>query len=350
MKRHLIKISAIIVILALVLLMFPAQTVQAGEYENETDVMTRLKASTLSSHDITFDLSSGTILDDDETITVDFGEDSSYFLVDGASSVIADFDFNDGTERVICDVVVGVPDCAAVACDDANTDDIAVGIDDTTGIVTFKACGPAFAEGGAAATINIEYGTVAGGTNRVTNPTAQDDVPIYLAGTVGDTGSLAISILSDDQVSVTATVDSTFTFTISSTTCALGTLSTASVSTCNYNVTTTTNAEDGYTTTIADDGNLRDGTPDINDVGDGTVNAGSEEYGASTNESDSVDIVPTSGDNASAITTTAQSVATEASGPVSSDAVTVTHHASVSTSTIAGSYSHIITLVSTGTF
>ena len=145
-------------------------------------------------------------------------------------------------------------------------------------------------------------------------------------------------------------VDPTFTFAISSTTCALGTLTTASVSSCTYNITTSTNAEDGYTTTIIEDGNLRDGTPDIDDISDGTVTAGSEEYGVSSNDADSLDIVTTSGDVASSITGTAKSIATQASGPVSADAVTVTHHASIAATTIAGSYSHVVTLVSTGTF
>ena len=145
-------------------------------------------------------------------------------------------------------------------------------------------------------------------------------------------------------------VDPTFTFAIDFTTCVLGTLSTGSVSTCTYTITTTTNAEDGYTTTIIEDGNLRDGTPDIDDVIGLVVNAGSEEYGASSNDADSLDIVTTAGDAASPITGTAQSIATQATGPVTADAVIVTHHASIAATTMAGNYSHVTTLVSTGTF
>ena len=336
MKKYLIKISATITILSLLALMLPIQIAQAGEYENETDVMTRLKASTASSHDIVFDLSSGTAFDATETITVDFGEDSSYFVVDGASSAIADFDFNDGTERTI----VGVDgDCTG----HSGVDDVAVGINDTTGVVTFEACA-SFASSSSAATVNIEYGTSAGGTNRVTNPTAQNDVPIYLAGTVGDSGSVAISIISDDQVSVTATVDPTFTFVISSSSCGLGTLSTASVSSCNYNVTTTANAEDGYATTIIEDGNLRDGSNDIDDVSDGTVTSGSEEYGIGLTGTDRAFA------DEQAITGTALTIASDATGPISAQAVTVTHKASIASTTLAGSYAHTVTLVSTGTF
>lgn len=337
-KAYLIKINTFVVILALVLLFLPIKPAQAGEYENEKDVLTRLKASTLSSHDFTFDLSSGTAFDAGETITIDFGEDSSYFVVAGASSAAADFDFNDGTERVIFNVGAST-DCTG----SSGVNDISVGINDTTGIVTFLAC-PSFTSSAAAATIDIEYGTAAGGTNRVTNPTAGNDIPIYLAGTVGDSGSVAISIIADDQVSVTATVDPVITFSISSSSCALGTLSTASVSSCYYSVTTTTNAEDGYSTTIVEDGNLRDGSNDIDDVADGTVTAGAEEYGIGLTGTDR------SFTDHQAITTTALTIAQDVTGPISSQVVTVGHHAAISTSTVAGIYSHIVTLISTGTF
>ena len=165
-----------------------------------------------------------------------------------------------------------------------------------------------------------------------------------MAGTVGDTGSVAISIIADDQVSVTATVDPTFTFVISSTSCALGTLSTGSVSSCNYSVTTTSNAEDGYATAIVEDGNLRNGTPDIDDVTDGTVTAGSEEYGVGLTGTDRSFV------DEQAITGTVLTIASDATGPISSQAVTVTHKVSITGATLAGSYSHTVTLISTGTF
>ena len=145
-------------------------------------------------------------------------------------------------------------------------------------------------------------------------------------------------------------VDPTFTFAIDSTTCELGTLSTSSVSSCTYIITTTTNAEDGYTTTITEDTNLKDGTPDIDDVSDGEVTAGSEEYGASSNDSDSLNIATTAGNAATGIDGTNKTIAQDTTGPVTADAVIVTHHASIAATTIAGSYSHIVTLVSTGTF
>lgn len=62
----------------------------------------------------------------------------------------------------------------------------------------------------------------------------------------------------------------------------LGTLSLVSVASTTVSSTITTDSLTGYSLTFDEDGNLRDGANDINDVGDGTVTAGSEEYGVRT--------------------------------------------------------------------
>lgn len=339
-------ITVVTLVLILNLAMIP--TTKAGAYENEKDVLTRLKATTLSSHNITFDLSSGTAFDAGETITVDFGEDSSLFVVDGTNSTSTDFDFHDGTERTIFSVSTSTPggDCDG----SSGANDVAVGINDTTGVVTFLAC-PSYTSSAAAATVNIQYGTAATtggtGTNRVTNPAAGNNIPIYLAGTVGDTGALAISILSDDQILVTATVEPSFTFTISTSTCALGTLSTTATSSCSYTATTTSNSADGYVTTmVAPSSTLVSGSNDINAVTDGAVTAGAEEYGIRITGTDAA--YATSTDQA--VPTTATTIASDATGPIASQAITITHLAAISGTTAAGSYSQTVTLISTGTY
>ncbi|KKL68980.1 hypothetical protein LCGC14_2119540 [marine sediment metagenome] len=138
-------------------------------------------------------------------------------------------------------------------------------------------------------------------------------------------------------------------FTINDTAVDLGALDTASVSTDTTNFDVTTNASSGYTVTITEDGNLRDGGNDVNDVGDGTVTAASEEYGVSTDETDSVDIALTSGNNATAIDATNKSAATQ-SGPISSDNTVLTFHASISLTTNPGNYAHTTTMIATGNF
>jgi hypothetical protein len=67
----------------------------------------------------------------------------------------------------------------------------------------------------------------------------------------------------------------------------LGELSQDSVSTANMTVTVSTGSDTGYTLSVTEDGDLRsDGGDTINDVTDGTVTAGQEEYGMRTSGPD----------------------------------------------------------------
>lgn len=137
-----------------------------------------------------------------------------------------------------------------------------------------------------------------------------------------------------------------FSFTLSANTCVLGTLSTGSVSSCNYDITTTTNAASGYTTTLTADGALRTASAaDINNVSDGAVTAGSEEYGVALTGSDRAFAdeqgIPTS---PSTLTVASNS------GSVTNSSVTITNKAAISAATAAGSYSQSVTVVSTAAF
>ncbi|MFC1687057.1 beta strand repeat-containing protein [Patescibacteria group bacterium] len=144
------------------------------------------------------------------------------------------------------------------------------------------------------------------------------------------------------------------TFTISSNTISLGNLSTGSVATASHTITTSTSADSGYITLVYDDGNLRKGADDINDVGDLAVTAGSEEYGISTTDTGQ-DVITDGGGGCSGstydadpITTTQQSVAS-ASGPANEE-VTICYMASIDANTVAGAYAHTVTFVTIGLF
>lgn len=121
----------------------------------------------------------------------------------------------------------------------------------------------------------------------------------------------------------------------------LGELSVSSVSSNSETVTINTNSPTGYTTTIQEDGNLRSGADDINDVADGTVTAGTEEYGVRTSgiagQMNSAD---------TAITGIAQSVAAS-STPVNNEVTTLAYKAGISASTAYGNYSHQVTFTTT---
>ncbi|MFB6226376.1 MAG: hypothetical protein ABEJ02_03415, partial [Candidatus Paceibacteria bacterium] len=66
----------------------------------------------------------------------------------------------------------------------------------------------------------------------------------------------------------------------------LGTLTENDVSKGSLKLTVTTDSETGYNTSIREDHNLKSGSLTINDVSDGTVSAGSKEYGINTKGTD----------------------------------------------------------------
>lgn len=139
--------------------------------------------------------------------------------------------------------------------------------------------------------------------------------------------------------------DPKMTFSISKNSIDFGILTVGTVYSDSYTVTTTTNAVDGYQTTIYEDGNFRTVLgSDIDDVLDGDVTAGSEEYGIRTSGAEG----QMNGAD-TAITGTPQAVASYSSW-INGSAVTVTHKVSVSLTSAAGHYEHVVTLISTGRF
>jgi hypothetical protein len=352
------KIGALI---TAVLMLAMTTPVYAASLSSISGTMTRQKISTLSSHTIVFTLSGSNTFATGETITIDFGEDSSGFAVAGASSVVADFDFNDGTERTIAAVNVGAPSCSA------GVNNVAVGIDDTTGIVTIQAC-TTYTASGAGAVVTIEYGTAAtGGTDRVTNPAAKGTYVIPIAGTFGDTGRYAVSIpeaSGDDQIPVSATVNPSITFTVVNTALALGDLSASSISTSGLNdLTIGTNATGGYTIKIQDVGGSGAANPGLYDSvstaliasASATLSVGNEGYGGQC------EVHAGSGTCGFSLTSAGEAVtgfhdnswdtfASHSSKPSGNEVFHIRVKASISTSTTAGNYADTLTLVATGNF
>ncbi len=352
---------AFYLILALLLLFTYPQTAKADALTSLSDTMTRLKTSTLSSHDIVFTLDASTALDATETITVDFHEDDSDFTVDGAGSAIADFGFHDGTERTI----VGVDgDCTG----HSNVNDVAVDIDDATGVVTFEACGT-FTSSASEATIDIEYGIAAGGTNRVTNPSSADTYILDIAGTVGDDGKIAVVALTDDQVVVSTTIDPYVTFTITENTVSLTKSGGGNpdYSNTGFNqgsantLAASTNADSGYSISY-NGATLTSGLNTIDAMAKAASSTDTEQFGINLkdNATPNTGAEPSGGSGAPASdyntadeykfvadTTTALA---SAAAPTVATTFTVTYIVNVSQTTEAGAYSTTLTYICTGNF
>lgn len=118
-----------------------------------------------------------------------------------------------------------------------------------------------------------------------------------------------------------------------------GTLSTTAVSTSSVSVNVTTDSGTGYTVTATEDGNLRSGSNTIDDVTDGSVTAGSEEYGIRTSGVSG----QLANDTAIAGTVTVASTSTA----VTADTTSVIFSAAASANTTAGTYSNQVTLTVT---
>lgn len=106
---------------------------------------------------------------------------------------------------------------------------------------------------------------------------------------VGRISSIGVGTITLDELKdggTAPTVDGTndYVYQLDSATAALGTLDVAAVNAAVVAFEVTAEVDAGYTVQVMDDGNLRNGASDINDVADGTVTAGSEEYGGRSSD------------------------------------------------------------------
>lgn len=121
----------------------------------------------------------------------------------------------------------------------------------------------------------------------------------------------------------------------------LGNLSRDAVSSA-AQVATVNSESGGYSLTISEDGNLRSGGNDIDDVSDGEVSIGSEEYGIRTSGAQGLFNATDSS------ITGGQTTIASSAGAISGSATTITYKASISAGTADGSYSHTVTLSAVG--
>ena len=329
-----------------------------------SDTLTRTKTGQLSSHTIAFTLSQTDEMVPNTTITLDFHEDDSGFTVNGASTVVTDFDFRIGsTDTTI------YSDCSG----HSGTSDISESVNDSTGVVTFTACS---SFNSSAAAVVIKYGTAASiggsGVNRVTNPAAGSKT-IDVGGTIGETGKLAVVITSEDQLSVSANVDPTLAFTMTPTTLTFGILSTANIRYADNSAGLTTIPAQAATPLLTASTNGASGVLiSVYDAGNGTgglyssvvselippsaVNAittGTKKFGVTGLSGSSLTATPgfngTGAGGTGAISNVAQSFATS-SGPVASGNIAMILVGSIDATTKAGSYTDTVTVVCTGRY
>lgn len=172
---------------------------------------------------------------------------------------------------------------------------------------------------------------------------------ISAIGKVASVGSSTITVDSWTNAGTAPTVDGSldYVYRLSGATLALGQLSDSSVRTGIVAFEVSVDSSSGYVVQAADDGNLRSGASDVDDVSDGVVSEGAEEYGARSSDSSLASSAFDTSD--AAVTTTFQDLVTASSVSMSSRSF-VTMKASISTASTAGTYAHVLSFIASGNF
>ena len=338
-----------------------SSTAMAASLTSLSDTMTRLQASTASNHDIRFVTPSGGGVASTETVELTFSADFT-----PGSVAFGDIDFQEGDSN----------NCSTAGWTDETL--VAAGPSSSQFSAAFAGNVLTFTSGGASATIaadrciRVLIGTnAAGGSNQITNGAIDDDDSIAIAGTFGDTGTIAVDIITDDTVDISATVSPSITFTINDVAIGFGTLSFSAATWANagatgsatdtsaHNLTVATNATSGYAltyngATLTSGGNTIDAATISNDA-DGT--AGTEQFAIGFDVDNSSTIASGYDHNVTpgnrdwnfvpSTTTTVVSRTT----PTNTETINAYYLANISaTGTAAGVYNTSVTYTATATF
>ena len=320
-----------------------------------SDNMSRLKASTASNHEIKFVTPTGVTAG--QTITSTFSAD---FTGVGAI-VFGDVDFATGstnnctTATFTEQTLAGTPSGATWGA--AGSGQV-VTITSGTGTVTADRC------------VRIRIGTnaVTGvtGSNQITNGAVDDDDTIVIGGTFGDTGTISVDIITDDQVVVTAQVDPSITFSISDNTIGFGSLNAAddrfatgdtlgnSSATVAHTLAAGTNATSGYVMYLLG-GTLTSGANTITaPAGPSATTVGSEQFGLNLTASGGSGTADAQYGTASQYgfgsTSAIQDDIAAATGPSATTTYSATYVGNITANTEAGAYSTTLTYTATATF
>ncbi len=354
LHKHKSRIAKVLTF-AIVVMAVGLQTTMAfaASTTSMSDNLSREKISTLSNHEIFFVTPTG--LTAGQTITLSF---QSGFTM--GSVAFGDVDFATGSTST-CTSATYTEQTLAASPSGATW---GVGISGQvltltsgTGTVTANRC------------VRFRIGTNAvtggAGTNRITNPSSAASYTVTIGGTFGDAGVIAVPIITDDQVQVTATVDPSITFSISANSIGFGTLSASGARyattgggngspTVAHTLAVGTNATSGYTMYLTGD-TLTSGANTITaPAGPSASTVGSEQFGINLSASGGSGTVDTQYGTSSQYgfgsTATVQDNLASATGASATTTYSATYIANIAAQTEAGSYATTLTYTATATF
>lgn len=332
---------------------FTSPAANAAIVTSLKDTMSRLKASTASSHTIYFVTPTGAS-DATDTIIITFPSDFNF-----TSKTISTVTFTHGA-------TTGLENTETLAASATATAWGAVFSGTQNRVLTLTA--PTDGVGAASVAASDKIIITYDSTNSI-NASA-GTYTVTISGTFGDSGSLQIAIIADDVVAVTATVDPTLTFTIGDNAIGFGTLSSSAATWANgaasgsasdtsaHNLTIATNAATGYAITYngatLTNGSYTIDVASITNDADGTQ--GSEQFGMGFSTDGSGTVAAAYDHNAVAgnrdwafVASTTTTVISKTT-PATTETISAYYLANISTTTEPGSYSTNITYIATGIF
>lgn len=313
-----------------------------------SDTLSTAKISTLSSHTIKFTTPTGTSTAG-QTIVITFPSDFDF-----TSKTIGTVTFTHGA-------TTGAETTETLAASASATAWGAVFSGTANRVLTLTAPidGVGTAALAASDKVIISYTSA-----NSTNATSAGSFVITIGGTFPDSGSITLTLVTNDQVAVSATVNQTLSFAISSNSISFGTLDSAAARYANtstgsaseveaHTLTAATNSSSGYTISV-NGVTLTAGGFTILAIGatNTASSAGSEQFGlrmTATGGSGSV-VTKYSGSGFAYDSAALPSAVATSSGTSATTTYSVRYLANISPTTEPGSYSTTLTYVATGNF
>jgi hypothetical protein len=325
------------------------QIASAAALTSKSDTLSSSKISTLSSHIIKFTTPTGAT-DSTDTIIVTFPSDFNL-----TSKTIGTITFTHGA-------TTGLENSETLSASPSASNWGAVLSGTQNRILTLTA--PSDGTGAAAVSAGNKIIITYDSTNS-TNPTTPGNYSIVITGTFGDTGNITVPILSDDQVSVSATVDQSISFSISDNTIGFGTLSSSAAryatgdttgsgsETGAHDLLVGTNAASGYTLAL-NGTTLSAGGPTIDSIGASNASSvtGTEQFGIRFTASGGTGAVssPYAASGFAFDTASFPDSVASASGPSAVTTYSARYLSNIAVLTEAGSYSTSLTYTASANY
>lgn len=319
-----------------------------------SDTMSSVKVSTASSHALRFTTPTGANQSSD-TIVITFPSDFNF-----SSKTIGSVSFTHGAST-------GAETTETLAASASATAWGAVFSGTQNRVLTLTA--PTDGVGAATLAASDKIIITYDSTNS-TNASTPGTYVIDIAGTFGDTGSISVTLVSDDTVSVSATVQQSISFAISTSTIYFGNLSSGSAKyasstnssgdsseTVAHTLAVSTNAPSGYTMTVQGQTltSSQNAADTISAIGSTAAasSAGTEQFGikvtASGGTGSSIDATYSGNYGYDATATTTSTMAT-GSGATNTTTYSLRYLGNIAGTTEAGTYTASLVYVATANF